>query len=110
VVALDAPHEADMLPVEWRLVAVAERQCVTGPVELAARLADVGAPYSVSHVSRLLTQEPHSVSLLLLGGLCDALECIPGDLLALKRVTTRNRRSVFNESPPPHVSYRTRLR
>ncbi|NXY98673.1 helix-turn-helix transcriptional regulator [Streptomyces sp. BR123] len=70
--------------VEWRLrMAAAERGVWTG-TQLRRLLAErAGLELSAASVSALFTKQPSQVKLSTLAALCTALDCAPGDLLAL---------------------------
>ncbi|MFF7249835.1 helix-turn-helix domain-containing protein [Embleya sp. NPDC008237] len=74
-----------LLPqIEWRLrMAAAQRGIWTG-TELRRLLAErAGLELSAASVSALFTKQPSQVKLSTLAALCAALDCTPGDLLAV---------------------------
>jgi putative transcriptional regulator len=70
--------------VEWKLrMAAAQRGIWTG-TELRRLMAErAGLELSAASVSALFTKQPSQVKLSTLAALCAALDCTPGDLLAL---------------------------
>jgi DNA-binding Xre family transcriptional regulator len=82
--------------VEWKLrIAAAQRGIWTG-TQLRRLLAEhAGLELSAASVSALFTKQPSQVKLSTLAALCAALDCTPGDLLALRDPTAPS-------PPPPH--------
>lgn len=78
------PRIADTEPVLWRLQVCMANSGIRFASDLhrhlVAVLGEDGAP-SESQVSRLVRQRPDRLNLTVLGGLCEVLDCEPGDLL-----------------------------
>ena len=66
--------------IEWRLRSLARSKGM-GPTELSVRLRSLGGGRSGPQMSRLLNYPPEMVSLRLVGGLCDVLDCGLQELL-----------------------------
>lgn len=70
--------------VEWSLRMAAAQRGVWTSTELRRLLAErAGLELSAASVSALFTKQPSQVKLSTLAALCTALDCTPGDLLAL---------------------------
>ncbi|MEV3858113.1 helix-turn-helix transcriptional regulator [Streptomyces sp. NPDC050095] len=89
--------------VEWKLrIAAAQRGIWTG-TQLRRLLAErAGLELSAASVSALFTKQPSQVKLSTLAALCAALDCPPGELLALRESTTPS------PSPPSPATDPTR--
>jgi len=72
-------HENSIL--EWRLHAVMADRGIKFAKDLQDVLAKDGCSISSSSISRLVYKAPKQIDLRLLGCLCRALDCAPGDLL-----------------------------
>ncbi|MET9765174.1 helix-turn-helix transcriptional regulator [Streptomyces sp. NPDC006372] len=85
--------------VEWRLRMTAAQRGVWTGTELRRLLAErAGLEFSAASVSALFTKQPSQVKLSTLAALCTALDCTPGDLLALRDAGPQP-----SSSPSPHV-------
>lgn len=67
--------------ITWRLHAVMVNQGIKTATDLKTALEKNGIALSMSTVSRLVYKEPIQISLGLLNGLCNILNCTPNDLL-----------------------------
>ncbi|MFF8911649.1 helix-turn-helix domain-containing protein [Streptomyces olivaceoviridis] len=75
--------------VEWTLRMTAARRGIWTGTELRRLLAErAGLEPSAASVSALFTKQPSQVKLSTLAALCAALDCTPGDLLALHESVT----------------------
>ncbi|MBC9731378.1 helix-turn-helix transcriptional regulator [Streptomyces sp. TRM68367] len=85
--------------VEWRLRMTAAQRGVWTGTELRRLLAErAGLELAAASVSALFTKQPSQVKLSTLAALCTALDCTPGDLLAL-----RDGGPPPGSSPSPHA-------
>lgn len=88
-----------MMRMGWHLAEVVRRRGLTA-TELMRRLAQVDVPLSLAQVSRLMAGSPRRVSLDVLRGLCQVLDCGVPDLLTLQRFS-RGHECDEVELPPP---------
>ncbi|MYW00268.1 helix-turn-helix domain-containing protein [Streptomyces sp. SID3343] len=99
--------------VEWRLrMAAAQRGIWTG-TQLRRLLAErAGLELSAASVSALFTKQPSQVKLSTLAALCAALDCAPGDLLAVGEpaVPPPPTPSTTPSPPPPQQKFAPRHR
>ncbi len=69
--------------IRWNLLQVMISRNIRYSVALRNRLEEVGVSLSAQHVSRLVSKMPDRLSTRILTGICNALDCEPGDLLKM---------------------------
>jgi len=73
----------------WHLRRLMAEQGMFQTTELVPLLAERGVELSREQVYRLATRPPQRLNLAVLAGLCDILDCQPGDLIECYRETGR---------------------
>jgi DNA-binding Xre family transcriptional regulator len=89
--------------IEWHLrLRMAERG-LYHTSDLVPLLTERGVDLSREQVFRLVTQPPQRLSMDILAALCDILDCQPGDLIEVKKVSRPVRKAAGSSAVPPPV-------
>lgn len=80
----------------WRLREIMAARGLFNISDLIPLLVERGIDLSPSQIYRLVGQKPERMSMILLGALCDALDCTVEDLCQFHSVATAQRKNVVN--------------
>jgi DNA-binding Xre family transcriptional regulator len=89
--------------IEWHLRLKMAEQGMFHTSDLVPLLAERGVDLSREQVFRLVTQPPQRLSMDTLAALCDVLDCQPGDLIEVKKVSRSARKAAGSGTAPPPV-------
>jgi len=85
--------------IEWHLRLKMAERGLFHTSDLVPLLAERGVDLSREQVFRLVTQPPQRLSMDTLAALCDILDCQPGDLIEVKKVSRPVRKAAGPARP-----------
>src|SRR6516225_3873648 len=89
--------------IRWNLRKLMAASDMFQTSDLVPLLAERGVDLSREQVFRLVTQPPQRLSMDTLAALCDILDCQPGDLIEVKKVSRPVRKAAGSSTAPPPV-------
>jgi DNA-binding Xre family transcriptional regulator len=89
--------------IDWHLRLKMAERGLFHTSDLVPLLAERGVDLSREQVFRLVTQPPQRLSMDTLAALCDILDCQPGDLIEVKKVSRPVRKAAGSGTAPPPV-------
>src|SRR2546421_3033443 len=89
--------------IRWNLRKLMAAADMFQTTDLGPLLAERGIDLSREQVFRLVTQPPQRLSMDTLAALCDILDCQPGDLIEVKKVSRPVRKAAGSGTVPPPV-------
>jgi DNA-binding Xre family transcriptional regulator len=96
--------------IDWHLRLKMAEQGLYNTSDLVPLLAERGVELSREQVFRLVTQPPQRLSMDTLAALCDILDCQPGDLIEVKKVSRPVRKAAGSGVAPPPPVRRSTIR